>query len=131
MIACRGQFLTSMLWVLHDTCVYSLPAVKKDVVFCFLFHGLPHKIHTSAHNSQATPARRSAPIFLVFNIDACRGKLPGLEFGHLHRVQPIVEHIQVASACCDVFRVHSSRDASPAPTAEALNDRVINLDVVE
>ena len=21
-------------WVLHDTCVYSLPAVKKDVVFC-------------------------------------------------------------------------------------------------
>lgn len=56
-----------------------------------------------------------------------RRELPCLELGHLHRAAAIVEHEHVAVARLRVLRVHSSRDAHPPVSSEALHHRVINL----
>lgn len=65
---------------------------------------------------------------VLFNVDAGRPELPGLHLGHGHWVSSVVEQVQVATAACrHVLRVHSRRDARPAPASEALDDRVVDL----
>uniref|UniRef100_A0A0A9EMA3 Incw4 n=1 Tax=Arundo donax TaxID=35708 RepID=A0A0A9EMA3_ARUDO len=65
---------------------------------------------------------------VVSDIHGRRRELPRLELGYPHHVSAIVEHEQVTIASFNVLRVHSSCDAGPSTSAEALHHRMINQD---